>query len=258
MYDADPDAVQAAWHALVPVLHAEGLDPVPATLAWPTRLDAHWRARSLLLSQTCGYPLVTTLRDEVQVVGAFRYSAPGCSGIDYASALVVRRAEAGRPIDTWRGRVAAINDPASHSGCNALRARVAPLARDGRFFAALRVCGSHRRSIEAVREGRADIAAIDCVTLAGLRRLRHDALDGLDVLGMTPPAPGLPLVTAAATSPDDLARLRRGLARACADTAWAPHRQALFIDGFEARDAAAWQPIETLRRRAGTLRDPVE
>ena len=56
-------------------------------------------------------------------------------------------------LDDLRGRVAAINDPDFHSGSNALRALVAPLARDGRFFGAVKVSGSHALSLAKHRAG---------------------------------------------------------------------------------------------------------
>ena len=249
MYDADPQAVDVWWRAISRALHAQGMADVPAFLDKPVHLDAHWRDPRLLLSQACGYPLVTSLLPHVQVVGVLRYTAPGCSGFDYRSELVARTGDA-ESIEGFRGRVAAINSPDSHSGCNALRGLVAPLARDGAFFADQLVSGSHRRSLVAVQSGAADIAAIDCVTLAGLRRRDPALLRGLRVVGSTAPAPGLPLVTSAATPPADLAALRRALQAACSDPTVADARAALFIDGFQVVPADAWQVIEDVRRCA--------
>lgn len=253
MYDADRGAVQAWWRGLQSALRADGLQDVPDALTWPADLHAHWRDPDLLLSQTCGYPLVTQLHASVQVVGAFRYTAPGCAGISYRSALLVRRDEAGAGIEAFRHRVAAFNDRDSHSGFNALRALIAPLAVDGRFFAAAIPSGSHRASIERVRSGRADLASVDAVTWAGWRRANPASADGLKVLGWTDAVPGLPLITAARTTPDDLARLRRALAAACADPSLATPRAALWIDGFVPTDAAPWQVIDRQRRDAEAL-----
>ncbi len=252
MYDADPPAVAAWWRAIARALRARGVADVPDALDAPADLDAHWRDPRLLLSQACGYPLVTTLRHEVQVVGAFRYTAPGCSGIDYRSELVARVDDADT-LEGFRGRVAAINSKDSHSGFNALRGLVAPLARDGMFFAGHLVSGSHRASLAALRSGSADIAAIDGVSLAGLRRREPESLRGLRVLGSTAPAPGLPLVTSASTSPAALATLREALHAACGDATAADAREALFIGGFEAVPARAWQGIEDVRRSAAGL-----
>ena len=85
MYDIDRAAVHAWWLGLATALRAEGLGDLPARLRWPTDLDRHWAEPGLLLSQTCGMPLVTSLAGRVSVVGAFHYAAPGCTGIEYRS-----------------------------------------------------------------------------------------------------------------------------------------------------------------------------
>jgi ABC-type phosphate/phosphonate transport system substrate-binding protein len=252
MYDADPAAVDAWWRAISRALQAQGVADVPESLDKPAELDAHWRDPRLLLSQTCGYPLVTTLLPIVQVVGAFHYTAPGCSGFHYRSELVARSDDADA-IEGYRGRVAAINSPDSHSGCNALRGLVAPLARNGTFFAGQLIAGSHRQSLAALQSGAADIAAIDCVSLAGFRRRDPELLRGLRVVCSTALAPGLPLVTSAATTPAELRALRRALHAACSDPTVAEVREALFIGGFQVVSAEAWQVIDDIRQFANGL-----
>ncbi len=106
-----------------------GGDPPAAD---PGDLLAHWRQPTLLLSQTCGYPLVTQL-PEVQTVGCFHYAAPGCEGRRYRSLLVVREADSHRMLGTF-GRRAVCNAEHSQSGYNVLRKMVAPFSREGRFF----------------------------------------------------------------------------------------------------------------------------
>ena len=252
MYDANQAAVEAWWRAIAHALRVRGVADVPAVLDKPAQLDAHWRDPRLLLSQTCGYPLVTSLLQSVQVVGAFRYTAPGCSGVDYRSDLVARVDDAGS-IEGFRGRVAAINSPDSHSGCNALRGLVAPLARNGAFFVDQLVTGSHRGSLAAVQSGSADIAAIDCVSLASFRRHDPDLVRGLRVIGWTASAPGLPLITSGTTTAADQAALREALQAACSDPALADVRAALFIGGFQVVAKEAWRVIEGVRRSADRL-----
>lgn len=249
MYDADRAAAQAWWSVIARELRGAGVDGVPAWLDWPADLAAHWRDPRLLLGQMCGYPLVTAFLEAVQVVGAFRYTAAGCSGIFYRSELIAR-VESGTGIESFRGQVAAINSPDSHSGSNALRGLVAPLAVDGSFFGRWHVCGSHRQSLRALRSGLADIAAIDCVSLAAIRRCEPDAMAGLRVLGSTAAAPGLPLVTSATTTPEELATLQGALAAACRDPMAVAVREALFIGGFEIVPASAWQVVEDVRVNA--------
>jgi ABC-type phosphate/phosphonate transport system substrate-binding protein len=255
MYDIDREAVQAWWRCIADLLRAEGFARVPSQVEWPQDLDAHWREPGLLLSQACGYPLVTGLADAVEVVGAFRYAAPGCEGIDYRSELVARDQDPGRGIEDFRGRVAAINARRSHSGCNALRALVAPLAHRGRFFSRTVRSGSHRESIALVRAGQADIAAVDCVTLALLGRRSPELPTGLRIVGSTAAAPGLPLVTSRNRSPDELQALRRALFAACAKPAFERLRQALLIEGFEIAAAPRWDRIDAMRRAGEALLD---
>lgn len=243
MYDADPDAVQRWWQALAEALRAEGVAAVPDQVDWPQDLDAHWRDPRLLLSQTCGQPLVTQLASVVQVVGAFRYAAPGCVGILYRSELMVRNEDPAHCIEDCRGRIAASNGLHSYSGHHAFLQRVAPLAEDGHYFREVVQTGSHRASLAAVRAGRADVCAIDAVTLAGLRRQRPDLLKGMRAVGSTAPAPGLPLVTAVATRPAELQQIRRALHRAAANPKLAGLRDALFIAGFTAAPVGAWQRL---------------
>ena len=107
-----------------------------------------------------------------------------------------------------------------------------------------------------MRDGAADIAAIDCITLAGLRRQAPQLLSGLRLIGSTAQAPGLPLITAAATTPDELQRIRRALRAACATPSRAQVRERLFIDGFDAVDASAWRSIADLRRCPDAPRQP--
>ena len=251
MYDADRAAVEAWWLAIARTLRESGLVGVPVELRWPVDLQAHWQDPGLLLSQMCGYPLVTGFAGKVQVVGAFRYTAPGCDGIFYRSALLARTGD-GPTIEDFRGRTAAVNSRDSHSGSNALRGVVAPLATDGAFFGSELVTGSHRASLLALHAGAADLAAIDCVTLAGIVRREPEAMAGLHIIGATPGAPGLPLVTASGTSGEDMGRLREALVTACSDPSYALVRDALFIGGFEVAEATDWQAIDDTRRLADT------
>ena len=253
MYDADPVSVGGWWQAIAELLRAEGVAGVPQAIAWPDDLEAHWHEPDLLLSQTCGYPLVTRLFDVVQVVGAFRYTAPGASGIQYRSALVTRVGDAGRRLQDYRGRRVALNALDSYSGWHALRASLAAHGGAAGFFGEEVLCGSHRASLAAVQTGRADIAAIDCITLAGLRLHAPHLLERLATIGHTDAAPGLPLVTSRHTSPADVAALRRALDTASRDPVLADIRKALFIGGFVAASSSAWERIRKSGAPAGRV-----
>lgn len=196
MYNLTP-ALAAAWQALLAAVVAglrqrgwtDGMRIVPPG----DDLMALWRAPDLLLSQTCGYPLVTELAGEVRVLAAPEFALPGCAGIDYCSLILVPQ-QGARSLEQLRGAVAVINQPHSHSGMNALRHSIAPLARGGRFFSRVTVSGSHLASIAALQRGEAAVAAVDCVTYALAARDAPQRVAGVRTLLRTAAAPGLPLI----------------------------------------------------------------
>ncbi len=253
MYDGNPPQVEALWRALAARLVAAAVPGVPPGLTWPADCLALWLAPGLLLSQTCGYPLVTLLAGKVRVVGAFHYAAAGCSGVLNRSQLVVRTDDPAATLAGLRGRTVAYNGTESQSGYNSLRAMVAPLAVDGSFFGGRLATGAHHRSVAAVRDGLADIASIDCVSLASLARYQPELTRHVRVLDQSHPYPGLPLITSTATSDATLATLRAALQRLVLDPALAQVREDLFITGFEALDYPAYQVCLDMRDQALAL-----
>jgi ABC-type phosphate/phosphonate transport system substrate-binding protein len=253
MYLSKRQALVSLWDVLQTSLRQAGCAGVPQALDWPEDLLAHWRDPQLLLGQTCGYPLTHALAGAVQLVGVFRYSAPGCDGIFCRSQLVARTEDAGRPLADFRGLRVAFNSDDSQSGYNALRAAVAPLARHGRFFAEALATGGHAASMAAVQQGRADIAAIDCVTLDGLRRNMPQTVAGLCTIGQTLAYPGLPLITGHATSVAELQTLQAGLAALVRDPSAADALAALGIIGFQTLPLDTYQVCVDMRLQAQAL-----
>ena len=253
MYASTPETVQAFWGYLASRLREAGLGDVPEVLTWPSELLGHWRHPSVLLSQACGYPLVTELRDQVRVVGTFQYGVPGCDGILCRSALIARTDDPASEVSEFRGRRVAYNGSDSQSGYNSLRALVAPLADSGRFFAGRMETGAHRKSIEMVRDGQADIASVDCVSLAGFNKYQPDITRGTRVMGYSNPYPGLPLVTAAGTSDSTLTVLRSVIAKTLQDTTLTTLRKRLFIEGFVPLELIDYQICSDMRDQASQM-----
>src|SRR5262249_7187037 len=135
-----------------------------------------WLQRDLLFSQTCGYPLTHALAGKVALLATPCYAAEGCDGSNYCSFVMVAADSAARALEDLRGRRGAVNSLDAQSGCNALRALVAPAARDGRFFGSVSLTGSHLASLALVASHAADVAALDCVTHGLLARHRPQAL----------------------------------------------------------------------------------
>ncbi len=235
MYDPPElhDAVDAWWSGLARAFRAEGVADVPDRLDRSRTVEALWGAPDLLLAQSCGYPLLREWAGRLRYVATPCYAAPGCAGVAYCSWLVVGAGSPARDLEDLRGARCSINGRNSHSGFNALRALVAPLARDGRFFGAVAVSGSHGESLAQVARGEADVAAIDCVTHALLAHCRPAVVARTRIVARTASAPSLPYVTHGAASDDLVARLRAGLAAAFADPALAAARAALLIGGLE-------------------------
>jgi len=258
MYDL-PEAASATdawWRGLAGAMTREGLREVPARLTRDDDYPALWRAPGLLFSQTCGYPLTHTYKDDLRLVATPAYSAPGCRGAEYCSLIVVRDdCAAAGPADL-KGCVAAYNAPESQSGYSALRASVAPLAGGQGFFARTIESGSHAKSLELVVRGKADVCAVDCVSFALLARYRPAVVHGLRTLAESPAAPGLPYVTSATNDEDTLARLRTAVFAALADPNLAETRAALMIEGAEVLEDSHYARILELERAAEELGYP--
>jgi ABC-type phosphate/phosphonate transport system substrate-binding protein len=258
MYDR-PDVVQhandALWTALRERLRSQGLD-VPDALDRSGSHDSYWLRPDLIFGQTCGYPYVEELKGRVQLIATpvFRYA--GGRGARRASFIVVREDDPARSIADFSGRRAAINDWLSNSGMNLLRIAVAPHAKQGRFFSDVIVTGGHMMSIAAIREGRADVAAIDSITWGLHERHAPETVAGIRIIGETPVGPGLPYITRLSTSDADVAAIRASLAEVIADPANADTLDTLGLTGIEILSDADYAELEGFRDEARKLGYP--
>lgn len=253
MYLSRPDALEAFWDFFRQHMAASGMADLPKKLQWPGDLHEHWLDPDLFMSQACGYPLVTSLKGKVRVIGTFRYLAQGCDGHLCRSAVVVSRDCQANSLRDLRGRVLAFNSTDSQSGYNALRAKVAKLAQGERFFSRAVKTDSHQRSLEQVSQGQCDLAALDCVTLAGLRLSQPELWRDIRVLEWSDPYPGLPLITSAHTSDKTLGLLRQALAQAMLAPELTQTLQALLICGFVPLEADDYRVCINMRHDALAL-----
>jgi len=202
---------------------------------------APWRDPALVFSQTCGYPFTHEFQGKLKLVATPHYACDGCEGPNYCSFIFAREKQ---PLAAFRGSRAALNGHDSMSGMLALKLIFAPLAEKGRFFASALVTGGHRKSLMAVRDGAADVCAIDAVCVAMVKRYEPGLLEGLWEIGRSPSVPGLPYVTIAG----DVAALRRAISAALADPGLAEARQRLFISGASFLEPQAYDRILRLEQ----------
>jgi ABC-type phosphate/phosphonate transport system substrate-binding protein len=245
MYNVSP-ALAADWHAvLADVLRR--VEP-SADIIEPDDLHAFWRRPDLLLSQTCGYPYVLGLNEYVQLIATPEFDAPGCEGVNYSSVIVTRSDAPFDSIEACRGARAAFNSVDSNSGYNALRHTVAPYARDGRFFNDTLETGSHLGSLRAVAENRADVAAIDCVTMAFAREAYPELTGRLREIRYTCSSPGLPLIASKQVSPEQADALRAALDEAL--NAQPERARRLKLKGFSHLTAGHYDSIRQMENEA--------
>lgn len=213
------------WDRLRGHLEGAGI-PAPERLTRRADPEAEWLADDLVLSQSCGYPFSTVLKDRVTLVGTPAYAIDAPAG-SYFSVLIGRAEDRTIAISDLAARRFAYNARNSQSG---FRAPVRWLASNGVEMAGATIeTHSHRRSIRAVAEGRADFASIDAVSWQ--LALRHEPSAGaLAILGRTPVTPGLPFISAHAN-----AKLRQRIAVAVGAAIAGLEedvRNALLVTGF--------------------------
>jgi ABC-type phosphate/phosphonate transport system substrate-binding protein len=246
MYNVTP-ALAAIWREwLADVLN--GIELECRIVTPDDDLQALWRHPDLLISQTCGYPLMHGLSECVQLIATPQFDAPGCDGPHYSSVLATRVDAHFDSLAACRGARAAYNQDDSNSGMNVLRHVVAPLARNGMFFSEVVRTGSHLGSLRAVVENRADVAAIDCVTFAFVCDEWPELAEKVRQIGVTAASPGLPLIASNAVPAETVKALRSSLFRTVSEQ---PDRaRRLRLKGFSVLPLADYDRILQLENEA--------
>ncbi|MEM6488442.1 MAG: PhnD/SsuA/transferrin family substrate-binding protein [Pseudomonadota bacterium] len=255
MYDLPARArATDALYAAVRRAAAERGIALPAERQQGAAAMALARARDTVLTQTCGFPFAWR-GDPVRPVTTPAYAAPGCDGPLYRSAIVARTDGPARLAEAAGARVA-VNEALSQSGHQALRlaVAVAGLSRPGGFLGPAVATGSHAASLDAVREGRADLAAIDAVTLALIHDTAPWRVAGLVAIGWSAARPGLPLVTALGAV--EAGALSDAFDACLADPALAETRAVLRLVGAERLPASAYAVLAGDARWADAAGEP--
>ena len=155
---------------------------------------ARLREPGLWFGHTCGYPLMTQLKDYVSPFCVPLFDVPGSDGRFYSSRIIVAANSDIDNIEASRGCVAVMNNPDSNSGMNVLRHAVAGVSDSEQFFASVVTSGGHLHSLEAIANGSADIAAIDCVSYQLIEDWRPQLCADIRIIGDSVKTCGLPLV----------------------------------------------------------------
>ena len=231
------EATDAFWAVLRVLLKSEGID-APVQLSRDGDDAAYWTAPDLLLGQTCGYPLATSLKDKVRYVSTPIYAVEGCVGPQYSSAIVVSR-NSEIAMSSLAGRTFTYNSEQSLSGYRVMRAMFGELQG---FFANTIISGGHRQSARLVASGAVEVAAIDAVCWHMLQQHEAETADRLRVVGWTHKRPSLPMITSLEISEETLNVLRDTLKT----VALMPQAHALAITGFEDVPVSAYYALSSL------------
>ena len=182
--------------------------------------DVWTSGSALVLSQSCGYPVVKIYSEYVRIVGTPVYDVNGCSGPYYFSAIVGSTSQRTLEDILREGSVTiAINSFDSFSGWLLLLSAIYDTAYASgvnlqEIVTRIVVTGAHVESMLAVKDGIADIAAIDCVTLALARKHFPHKTEGVEIIGGSSPAPALPIITHKEASDAYVNSLRAALRKA--------------------------------------------
>ncbi|RYH08915.1 phosphate/phosphite/phosphonate ABC transporter substrate-binding protein [Tropicimonas sp. IMCC6043] len=223
-------ATDALWAEIRDRLRAAGID-APDALRRGGDHFAEWQDPELLLGQACCLPFRTTLDARVGLIGTIDYGLPDIPSGYYVSAFVARRSDPRNSLAEFAGATLAFNESHSHSGWGT--ACAAPV-----HFGRLIETGSHRNSCLAIAEDRAEIGAIDAISLR-LLSSHSDVAADLKIVGWSAPQPGQALITA---YQDRVPALRSAIETGIATLAPA-NRSALGIRGFVRIDSAAYRAV---------------
>jgi phosphonate transport system substrate-binding protein len=158
----------------------------------------------------CGLPYVR-LRDSGAAIEPLVAPAMGTEEPVYFSAVTVRAGTRARRLEDMAGHRLAVNEGDSHSGYGVVLAALAERGVPEGGFSELVQTGSHAGSLEALRAGAADVAAIDSHVLAVLSADYPAIGAELEVIERLGPSPSQPLVAGPGLNLGERAAAREAL-----------------------------------------------
>jgi ABC-type phosphate/phosphonate transport system substrate-binding protein len=198
MYDRPENqaAHDTLWNLIRDGLRAAGI-AAPDALDRSLSHDDGWSRPDLVLGQICNLPYRARFRDRVTVIGASDYGLDGTAPGYYRSLFIVRADDPAQTLTDAMDYPFAYNEPLSNSGWGLPQQHA--MAQGRSLNPTLRT-GAHVESLRAVAGGKADLAAIDAVTLRNLRRSVPEAAL-VRVIGETMATPGMSFITRAGQDP---------------------------------------------------------
>jgi ABC-type phosphate/phosphonate transport system substrate-binding protein len=232
MYPFDP--IRAAWDALWATVHRSA-PWTPATLRWTGDVSATWTDPNCVVGQACGWPVAAILRDAIEVVGAFTLTVPEASGHRYRS-VIVGRDRRTLPELADAGAVVVANSADSLSGWISFLAAARDAGAARQWPGEVIWSGAHRESLRHLQNGRADVACVDALSMALIKRLYPEIVSGLHEIGHGPLVPSPPVIVPASTPIALVDSLRDAFTWAVSDSTMAGTCRELCIDGFVSLD----------------------
>jgi ABC-type phosphate/phosphonate transport system substrate-binding protein len=242
------------WSFISADLAATGIDAPSVLTRQFVSLKDHWLDPSLVISHSCGYPVVTDLLDRVEVVGSWSTVVDLEDKPGWYRAVIVAR-EADHQADdlcaySRSGLRLCANGPDSLSGwvslahflheqsglSDSLLSNEVPVL----------ITGGHFNSVEAVRSGRADVASIDAWSFWLLSTWRRQAAAGLRVIGFGPEVAVTPIITHLGGPVESL---QNTLQRAASNEDLTPSLAALGITGFVSHGREVHDPVRLIADR---------
>ena len=157
-------------------------------------VSALWVDPELLVTQACGLDLFLT-DAPIEPIASPVFDLDCAAGMYFS--YIIRKVK-GKWNGKLNGSVAAVNSFSSRSGWSALLSRLNPQR--------VIVTGSHQTSIEALKNGVVDVAAIDAVTWSILERDAPAKLAGLEIVDRSSDAPSPPYVVRRGVDPEKVFR----------------------------------------------------
>jgi len=237
MYGSSP-TLSAAWGTLLArVSEASGVKLDVIEHAYPASLDELWEREDMGCVFMCGYPWV--VRDHRPRLLASPVPSPARYGGApiYFSDFVVRADSRFTTLEETFGTRLAYSIETSHSGYNAARhhlLRFRTPARPTLYAETVGPLVSQRRVLDAVIDGRADVAPLDSYLLDLWKRHIPEVTAAVRVIATTEAAPIPPLVASPAIDERTCARVTATLVDLHRDPSLAGTLESLLLSRFVA------------------------